>query len=105
MPRVFPVTERFHVVRSLMGSKHRTVNAENAGSSPVGPPRSILDFRFWILDWKQVSRNIDSSSSSNPKSKIQNAHGAVAERRMHFAVDEDDDGSSPFGPANTYFGF
>ena len=26
--------------------------------------------------------------------------GAVAERRMHFAVDEDDDGSSPFGPAN-----
>lgn len=25
--------------------------------------------------------------------------GAVAERLMHFAVDEDDDGSSPFGPA------
>ena len=25
--------------------------------------------------------------------------GAVAERRMHFAVYEDDDGSSPFGPA------
>ncbi len=28
--------------------------------------------------------------------------GAVAERRMHFAVYEDDDGSSPFGPANFY---
>ena len=27
-------------------------------------------------------------------------YGAVAERRMHFAVDEDDDGSSPFGPPN-----
>ena len=26
--------------------------------------------------------------------------GAVAERLMHFAVYEDDDGSSPFGPAN-----
>ena len=25
--------------------------------------------------------------------------GTVAERRMHFAVYEDDDGSSPFGPA------
>src|SRR4051812_24477107 len=25
--------------------------------------------------------------------------GTVAERLMHFAVDEDDDGSSPFGPA------
>ena len=25
--------------------------------------------------------------------------GAVAERRTHFAVYEDDDGSSPFGPA------
>ncbi len=29
--------------------------------------------------------------------------GAVAERRMHFAVDEEDDGSSPFGPANFLF--
>lgn len=26
--------------------------------------------------------------------------GTVAERLMHFAVYEDDDGSSPFGPAN-----
>ena len=30
--------------------------------------------------------------------------GAVAERRMHFAVDEDDDGSSPFGPAIYFVG-
>lgn len=28
--------------------------------------------------------------------------GAVAERRMHFTVYEDDDGSSPFGPATFY---
>ena len=35
----------------------------------------------------------------NRKSKIANPLGAVAERLMHFAVDEDDDGSSPFGPA------
>lgn len=34
---------------------------------------------------------------SNP---IDPPTGAVAERRMHFAVDEDDDGSNPFGPAN-----
>ena len=31
-----------------------------------------------------------------------NVNGAVAERRMHFAVDEDDDGSSPFGPAKFF---
>ena len=30
--------------------------------------------------------------------RVQSA--AVAERFMHFAVDEDDDGSSPFGRAN-----
>lgn len=28
---------------------------------------------------------------------------AVAERRMHFIVDEDDDGSSPFGLATFIF--
>jgi hypothetical protein len=39
------------------------------------------------------------------KSKIQNPPGAVAERLMHFAVDEDDDGSSPFGLANTILDF
>ena len=40
---------------------------------------------------------------SNPQSETQIPipTGAVAERRMHFAVDEDDDGSSPFGPANS----
>ena len=65
--------------RSLI-VKHRTVNADNTGSIPVGPPRS----EFQI---------------SNLRSEI-NSHGTVAERRMHFAVDEDDDGSSPFGPAN-----
>ena len=27
----------------------------------------------------------------------------MAERLMHFAVDEDDDGSSPFGPATLKF--
>jgi hypothetical protein len=53
------------VVRSLI-AKHRTVNAADAGSNPVGPPRTIE---------------------------------AVAERLMHFAVYEDDDGSSPFGLA------
>lgn len=36
-----------------------------------------------------------------PHSTFRTPHfsGAVAERRMHFTVDEDDDGSSPFGPA------
>ena len=29
--------------------------------------------------------------------------GAVSERRLHFPVEEDDDGSSPFGPAILYF--
>ena len=38
--------------------------------------------------------------SKCPRSKIQDdIPGAVAERRMHFIVDEDDDGSSPFDPA------
>ena len=36
---------------------------------------------------------------SNPIDPPISYPGAVAERRMHFAVYEDDDGSSPFGPA------
>ena len=83
------------------------MNAEIAGANPVGPPSSILDFGFWILDCRigpeQIS--IRTLPIQNPKSKIQNAHGAVAERLMHFAVDEDDDGSSPFGPANYILDF
>jgi hypothetical protein len=41
---------------------------------------------------------------NNPKSKTTNPKslGAVAERRMHFTVYEDDDGSSPFNPV--FFG-
>lgn len=34
-----------------------------------------------------------------PRSALRIFSGAVAERRMHFTVYEDDDGSSPFGPA------
>ena len=49
---------------------------------------------FEIADRRsQIRRTIQ-----DPRSKI-NFPGAVAERRMHFIVDEDDDGSSPFGPA------
>ena len=64
------------------------MNAEVAGANPVGPPNSIWELGFGI---------------SNPQSETQIPipTGAVAERRMHFAVDEDDDGSSPFGPANS----
>lgn len=51
----------------------------------------IWDFRFWIE--KQIR---------NRQSQIADRLGAVAETLMHFAVDEDDDGSSPFGPANTF---
>ncbi len=41
----------------------------------------------------------------NPKSEITNPKslGAVAERRMHFTVYEDDDGSSPF--STVYFNY
>src|SRR5688500_11203264 len=50
--------------------------------------------RFWIDDFGFLIQ------IRNPQSKIPNRPGAVAERLMHFAVYEDDDGSSPFGPAN-----
>ena len=36
---------------------------------------------------------------NHPFSDFKLSLGAVAERRVHFAVDEDDDGWSPFGPA------
>ncbi len=70
------------------------MNEAVVGSNPIDPPMSILDFGFWILD-------------SNLKSKIPNPKscGAVAERRMHFPVEEDDDGSSPFGPAISILDF
>jgi hypothetical protein len=89
---------------SLTGSKRRTVNAEIAGSSPVVPPSYILDFRFWILDWR-TDLHTSARTIQNPKSKIQNRLGAVAERRMHFPVEEDHDGSSPFGPAISILDF
>ena len=39
----------FYVVRSLTGSKRRTVDAESAGSSPVGPPSfAISNLKFEI---------------------------------------------------------
>ena len=38
------------------------------------------------------------NAGSNPADPP--SFGAVAEMRMSFAVHEDDDGSSPFGPAN-----
>ena len=77
-----------------MDQKRRTVNAETAGSSPVGPPKPILRMRIWDFGF---------SKGSNPTSQIPNQHGAVAERRMHFPVEEDNDGSSPFGPATLKF--
>src|SRR5688500_3583283 len=62
-----PLGSETHVVRSLTASKRRTVDAEIAGSSPAGPPRSILDFRFWILDWRiRRSTFDDLSSIQNP---------------------------------------
>jgi hypothetical protein len=64
--------------------------------------------RFWILGFGFWVEEESARRDSNPKSKIQNLKskiksGAVAERRMHFPVEEDDDGSSPFGPANISF--
>jgi hypothetical protein len=47
-----------------------------------------------------VNEAVAGSSPVDPPS-----FGAVAERRMHFAVDEDDDGSSPSGPAMRRTGF
>ena len=43
-----------------------------------------------------MNEAVAGSSPVDPPSQCE----AVAERRMHFIVDEDDDGSSPFGLAN-----
>jgi hypothetical protein len=40
----------------------------------------------------------EADAGSNPAVPPKSC-GTVAERRMHFPVEEDDDGSSPFGPA------
>ena len=85
------MSPKFYVVRSLR-TEHLAVDEGGMGSNPIDPPISILDWGLRILDWRHKSK------IPNPKSEIE--IGAVAERRMHFAVDEDDDGSSPFGPAN-----
>ena len=59
-------------------AEHLTVNEAVIGSNPIDPP----------------------SLRRSPPATAGVLLGAVAERRMHFAVDEDDDGSSPLGPAN-----
>ena len=69
------------------------MNADDAGANPVGPPNPI-----WILD---LGSRIGSKFRI-PQSKIRDQYEAVAERRMHFIVDEDDDGSNPFGLATLF---
>ena len=60
---------------------------------------SVHPTQFWMLNLGfRIGRKF-----GVPQSKIRNQYEAVAERRMHFIVDEDDDGSSPFGLAN-FFG-
>ena len=56
---------------------------------------SVHPTQFWILGLGfRIERKF-----RIPPSKIRGQREAVAERRMHFIVDEDDDGSSPFGLA------
>jgi hypothetical protein len=77
------------------------VNADDAGSNPAVPPSSIWDLGFGISDFGFNPK----PQIPDPKSHIPNPTGAVAERRMHFPVEEDDDGSSPFGPAISVLAF
>lgn len=72
-----------YVDRSLT-AKQRTVTASDASSNLVGPPNFCR-------------RSKRAGNFARPFKKF--PPGTVAERRMHFIVDEDDDGSSPFGPA------
>ena len=39
---------------SLTGRKRRSHKPKITGSSPVTATTSILDFRFWILDWSVI---------------------------------------------------
>jgi cytochrome c-type biogenesis protein CcmH/NrfF len=39
--------------------------------------RSILDFRFWISDWRKRSRRLQPTVHSSPKSRIQNPKSAA----------------------------
>ena len=64
------------------------MNAVYVSSNLIIPPFSIAELG---------TRNSD-LIIPNPTAPIQNRFGAVAERRMHFTVYEDDDGSSPFSP-------
>ena len=75
--------------------EHFTVNEAVAGSNPAVPPKQ----RGSRLSAVGRTGNIFVRLPLLPTA---NFPGAVAERRMHFAVYEDDDGSSPFGPATYY---
>lgn len=66
-----------------------------AGSNPADPPK--LQRSVNSGQWSGEISKLLSTDHRTPTA----AFGAVAERRMHFPVEEDDDGSSPFGPAKS----
>lgn len=71
------------------------MNADDAGSNPAVPPILILDCGILGIQFR-ISRT-----------EFEICYGAVTERLMQFPVEEDDDSSSPFGPATSTadFGF
>ena len=79
------------------------MTAANEGSNPFDPPNSIADCGFQIAEFILVPVNdcvLDYANQqfpfSNPKSP-----GNCGREVRHLVVSQADDGSSPFGSANS----
>lgn len=70
------------------------MNEAVAGSIPVDPPEMQLS--VVSVQWSDQGPPQELTTDNRHLTTVK---GIVAERRMHFPVEEDDDGSSPFGPA------
>lgn len=76
-------------------AEHFTVNEAVVGSNPIDPPKMQLS----VVSVEWPDRGLPQKLTTDNR-QLTTVRGAVAEGRMHFPVEEDDDGSSPFGPAN-----
>ena len=84
-------------------AEHRTVTAAVEGSTPFDPPKIIVDCQLAIADWLFLGPPMFIETNLNPQignrqSPIVNV-GSCGREVRHLAVNQADDGSSPFSSA------
>lgn len=75
-------------------AEHLAVNEAVVGSNPIDPPKMQLS----VVSVQWSDQGLPQKLATDNR-HLTTVRGIVAEGLMHFPVEEDDDGSSPFGPA------